>query len=144
MRDTELPSYYCQKLAALKLCSDELPRKLVGMWHPDFPFMKCRGNVIASIGQSLNMSVHQGIIADQNLKASIEEFVQYPWNAFDRDQGVKKTTHKEIQLMNGMLDTVIGYIEMTYKVTTDWESARRKLEYERKEVRKGYEEVVSI
>ena len=139
LRDGELPTYCCQRLALFKLYSDDLPGPiLVDERHPDYPQMKCRGNIIMGIALELSKCVEQEVVIDPSLITSIDSFVHRQWNAFRGNKGEYWTTQEEIDLMNTMLDRVISNIETTYGVKTDWEKARQRLDEERKRRRKAY------
>ncbi len=116
--DGTLAEYYITLLKDSKDYSDELPQgRSVGPWHPDFPFMKCRGNIITSISLLLQGVIGDGIIHDESVINIIEQYVTHEWNAF---RGKKYwTTPEEIQLINDTIDAVIACIEQTHTLDQD-------------------------
>src|SRR3989338_2767187 len=115
IRDGNLPRYYWGELKRKMAYSDDvLPGRLAGDWHPNYPNMKCRRNVIFGIGIDLQAMVEEEIITDDSLKEKIRQFVSRQWESQRGGKGKFWTTPEEILLINSMLDHAISYLQRTY------------------------------
>lgn len=139
IRDGELPRYYMQRLATYKLYSDALPdHRLVDVWHPDYPSMKCGSQAVYGICARLRGSIEDDVIADTGLKDAIGEFVAYRWNCFRGGKGEFWTTSEEIQKINNMLDTALEYLQQKYGIQPDWDAAEREIKEFREHEHRGF------
>ena len=108
--DGKLPQYYLNKLVSFRAYSNDLPGpRLVGEWHPHYPLMKCRGNVITAISLAIQGAVEQGLIDDERIISLINDFRHYKWNVFE-GKYTSWTTSEEIKFMNDTLDVVINHL----------------------------------
>jgi len=112
----KLPQYYFSELKRFKSYSDALPSEgLVGEWHPDYPFMKCRGNTIICISLALQATADEGLIKSECVLNAIERYRAQDWG-FHKGKHISRTTPEEIKLINDTLDIVIGYLEREYNL----------------------------
>jgi len=134
-----LPQYYFNELQILLLYSDKLPRHILAdIWHPDYPFMKCRGNVIIGIGLKLQGLIRDNIVEDESVVDVVNKYKKYNWNFQKGSKGEYWTSRKEISLINRTLKTVTTHIKDKYELEHDPDSIRKKFEDRLSEARKPW------
>ncbi|HWA51883.1 MAG TPA: hypothetical protein VG895_02430 [Patescibacteria group bacterium] len=107
------PQYYVDRLYMFGLFSDDLPNERVGVWHPDYPMMKCKGNTICGLMATLCNLQDSGLLTDRRDNKVIQYFIDYPWD-FDRF-----TTVEEIEMINVTLGLVGNYLINRYQLNLD-------------------------
>lgn len=120
--NNRLPQHYYDELKKRRNYSDDLPfhedafeRLELALNHPEYPFLKCRGNTIVGIGLKLTSAIDERIIKDPSVIAAILDFRQHDWNAF-KGKGKYWTTPAEIEYINKTLDLVIDCLKRTYNL----------------------------
>jgi hypothetical protein len=91
--------------------SDDLPDQDVRELPKDDPRydnFKCQGNYIAGLGLDLQFAMLDIPIVDGYIRGRIKEVTQNMWSYMDGG----RTTKKEIQLMDSVLDDVIEHLQM--------------------------------
>lgn len=135
----KLPQYYVDTFDFYKLYSDELPQgELVGEWHPSYPMMKCRGNVIFGIGMALSSAVSDGILKNEDELKVVNFYKKYDWKYLQGSKGKVWTTVAEIELINKTLDFVTQRIKSNFGVINREEEIGLKFQKELLERRKKY------
>ncbi len=120
-RDDILPKYYAENFYLKILNSDELPKDHVGPEHPDFPFMKCRGNFIEGLVADFKNAIDDRVILDRDIVYFIQDFLEYPW-----EYGLRFTNRDEIKKINATLSIVLNYLVKTYNLTLDRPALQEK------------------
>ena len=139
MASETLPKYYFDELQIRLLYSDELPnRRSVAEWHPDYPLMKCRRNVIFGISMTLQDLMRHKIVEDPGIVGVIETFKGYDWNCQKHLKDERWTSREEIVLINRTLKTVTGHIKDKYGLKEDHDSIRKKYKERLAEERKTW------
>ncbi len=134
-----LPKYYHDIFGFFRLHSDDLPKKgLVGEWHPHYPLMKCRGNVIIGISLSLRGAVTDGVFTEPDDLSVVEYFRNYNWTFQTGAKGEVWTSRYEIEFINTTLDFAMSRIRERYGVKHDQESVQKKFFDELKRRRESY------
>lgn len=116
-----LSQYYAGRLYISSLCSNDLPEELVGPWHPDYPFVKCRGNFIAGLRARLNKMIDDQVVIDRDFVYLAQDFIHYPW-----EYGLRFTNRDEIKMINATLNIVLNYLVETYGLTLDRPALQQK------------------
>ncbi len=127
--NNSLPEFYLKRFKDLRFnYSDDIPEPGVSEKHPDYyllrlvakdkhpsyPKMKCRANVIGSIGLSLSVCIDYKIIDDEELVNEVSDFFDFRWNCTDTN--IIWTTKQEIDYINQTLDKVIDYLQKKYEL----------------------------
>jgi len=135
-----LPQYFLDRFQWFHLYSDDLPgERLVDVWHPDYPLMKCRGNVIYGISGELRNSVKDGVIKSSDIIDKVEYYRKYNWNFQKEAKGEYWTNQEEIDLINGTLEAVIGYLKQNYSVKDNIELLKIRFQEDLIHVRKMWQ-----
>lgn len=134
-----LPQYFLELFQTLQLFSDDLPgERLVAEWHPDYPYMKCRGNCIISVNLSLSRAVADRIIKDDGVVGKVSRFGEHEWNFQKGSKGEYWTQPEEIDLINDTLDTVISHLNKEYELNDNREVVEQKFQVQLAKTRKGW------
>ena len=135
----KLPQYYADSFDFFKMYSNELPSKeVVGEWHPSYPMMKCRGNVIVGIGVSLASAVTDGVLSDQDETEVVDHYRNYNWTFQQGSKGEVWTTQYEIELINKTLEFVSNKIKTKFDIQDKTHELKSKFAKELLERRKSY------
>ncbi len=133
-----LPRYFLDIFQTFRFYSDDLPKDMAREWHPDYPWMKCRGNVITSISISLFKAVNDGVIKDKEVVDLISYFRGRDWNFEKGQKGECWTSQEEIELINVTLDAVIGVLVREYGLVNNVDEIKSKFEEELVQERKRW------
>ncbi len=126
-----LPQFHLDRFQWFQLHSDALPgERLVDIWHPDYPMMKCRGSVIFKISLGLYRAVEDKVIKSRDVINSVEDYRAYDWNFQKGSKGEYWTSPEEIELINNTLAAVIGYLKQEYALKDNIESLKQKFQAE--------------
>jgi hypothetical protein len=132
-----LPQYYLDCFRSHKLWSDDLPgKRLVGVWHPDYPLMKCRGNFVWGLSGALRGAIGNKVVKSSEVIKKVKDFVKHDWNCFKGRKGEYWTQPEEISLINDTLDFVITYLNQEYKLEDNTDLLKQKFSEEMVRVRK--------
>lgn len=135
--DETLPQYYFNELQILLLYSDKLPKQvLVDISHPDYPLMKCRGNVIIGIGLKLQKLLADNMVEDERVVDVVNKYKKHNWNFQKGSKCEYWTSRSEINLINRTLKTVTTHIKDKYGLNSDSGTIQRKFEDRLAETRK--------
>lgn len=117
MVNETLHLYYSDRLKILRMYSDDLPTGvLVGPWHPKYPMMKCRGNVIVGVGGTIQTAVNDGVVKNKDVVAKLKYYRTHDWNYAKGAKGEFWTLPEEINLINNTLDSMVNYIDREYGI----------------------------
>lgn len=137
--NNELPQYFLDQFHRRLQYSDDLPEKrLVSIWHPEFPYMKCRGMFITETSAKLNSCIKHQVISDPQVVKAISDFDNRDWEFRKGGLGEVWTTQEEIDFINSTLTLVTQHIEETHGVSANLEEIREQLEVDRAHYRKQF------
>jgi len=124
-----LPQHFLDICQWFQLYSDDLPgERLVDIWHPDYPMMKCRGSVISGISMTLRRAVKDSVIKSSDIIKKMEDYQKHDWNFQKGAKGEYWTSLEEIDLINDTLDTVIEHLKQEYTLKDNIDSLKQKFQ----------------
>lgn len=124
-----LPQYFLDRFQWYKLYSDDLPgERLVDIWHPDFPMMKCRGSIIFGISGELTTAVKDKVIKSNEIIGMVKYYKKYDWNFQKEAKGEYWTSSEEIDLINNTLEAVIKHLNQEYKLEDNIDSIKQEFQ----------------
>lgn len=129
LANESLQQYYLDRFKVFQLYSDLLPgEKLVGLWHPDYPMMKCRGTCVTGIGFDLKLAISDKVIKSKEIIEKADFFRNYNWNFQKGKKGEYWTTPEEIVLINNTLDPVAEYLNGEYTLKDNGDLLKTKFQ----------------